>query len=120
MTSAVPVLEYQWWDELANDLSTRPPGSNFIGKFSIVADPAVNNSARAFVCANQLHAHGIPFLNTQSPSCRRLSGNASVLVFSCSCREACGGQFIVSVDDDASHHGVAGQRIGVARAHPSR
>jgi len=68
MTSAssvpqsVRVPEYQWWDELANDLSKRPPGSNFVGKFSIVADPAVNNSTRALVCANELHAHGVPFL----------------------------------------------------------
>ncbi|KAH9957595.1 hypothetical protein BC827DRAFT_650783 [Russula dissimulans] len=87
---STPVPEYQWWDELANDLSARPPGSNFVGKFSIVADPAMNNPTCALTYANQLHAHGVPFSKAQSPSVRNLNRNACRLIYPCSCQQACG------------------------------
>lgn len=56
----VPVILYQWSDELIDALSRLPPCSNFIGKFSVVADPAVNNPMRTNMFANQLRARGIP------------------------------------------------------------
>jgi hypothetical protein len=53
-------IEYQWSDELIADLLELPPRSVFMGKFSIVADPAVNNSTRAHLFAGQLHARAVP------------------------------------------------------------
>jgi hypothetical protein len=53
-------IEYQWSEELVEDLLALPPRSVFIGEFSIVADPAVNNSTRAHLFAGQLHARAVP------------------------------------------------------------
>jgi hypothetical protein len=53
-------IEYQWPDELIAALLALPPRSRYIGKFSIVADPVVNNSTRAHLFANQLHARAAP------------------------------------------------------------
>jgi hypothetical protein len=53
-------------------------------------------------------------------SSRHPNSNQYALVLFCTCQEACHGQVIVSVDDDASHaYDVLGQRIGVAVFHPS-
>jgi hypothetical protein len=53
-------IEYQWSDELIEALLALPPRSRYIGKFSIVADPAVNNSTRAHLFTDQLHARAVP------------------------------------------------------------
>ncbi|KAF8468628.1 hypothetical protein DFH94DRAFT_776144 [Russula ochroleuca] len=118
---SVPVIEYQRSDELIDALSVLPPCSNFIGKFSVVADPAVNNSRRAHMFANQLHDRAIPISeNSRTTSLNAGSSNSYALVFSCICQEACQGRFIVAVDDDTSHpYGVPGQRIGALSMHPS-
>ena len=62
--SAIPppagAIEYQWSDELIQALLALPPRSKHIGKFSIVADPAVNNFARAHLFVNQLHSRAVP------------------------------------------------------------
>jgi hypothetical protein len=56
----VEAIEYQWSEELVADLLALPPRSRYVGKFSIVADPAVNNSTRAHLFARQLHARAVP------------------------------------------------------------
>jgi hypothetical protein len=53
-------IEYQWSDELIEALLALPPRSRYIGMFSIIADPAVNNSTRAHLFADQLHARAVP------------------------------------------------------------
>jgi hypothetical protein len=62
-TSTVPrpaeAIEYQWSDELIEDLLALPPRSRYIGTFSIIADPAVNNSTRVRLFADQLHARAV-------------------------------------------------------------
>lgn len=149
-TSSVPppteAIEYQWSDELIEDLLELPPRSVFNGKFSIVADPAVNNSTRAHLFAGQLHAKAVPiscdipflipflphfhkrahFLSvwhrdySQMTSLNTGSRNSSSFVSYCTCQEGCQGRFVVSVDDDRSHpYGVPGQRIGVVVVHSS-
>jgi hypothetical protein len=137
----VPVIEYQWSDELIDALSRLPPCSNFIGKFSVVADPVVSNSMRAHMFANQLRARAIPISyaafplfphnhadfftlfgreNSRTTSLSTGSSNSYALVFTCHCQEACQGRFIVAIDDDDSHpYGVPGQRIGALNLHPS-
>jgi hypothetical protein len=55
----IDVHEYQWSSELVDELSALPPRSTFVGKFSIVSDPAVDNSKRAFTFADQLRARGL-------------------------------------------------------------
>jgi len=52
-------LEYQWSDELIEALLALPPRSRYIGKFSIIADPAVNNSTRAHLFADQLRTSAV-------------------------------------------------------------
>ena len=56
----VHVPEYQWGDKLVDDLTELPPRSNFVGKFSTILDPQVNNSSRLHIFANQLRAKGLP------------------------------------------------------------
>ena len=62
-TSAVQrpaeAIEYQWSDELIEALLALPPRSKYIGTFSIVADPAVNNSMRVGLFADQLRARAV-------------------------------------------------------------
>lgn len=62
--SAVPppvgATEYQWSDELIEALLALPPRSRYIGKFSIIADPEVDNTTRAHLFATQLHARAVP------------------------------------------------------------
>ena len=57
---AIHVPEFQWSDELIDQLSVLPPRSRFVGKFSVIADPAVDNAMRAHMIADQLRARGIP------------------------------------------------------------
>lgn len=52
--------QFQWPDELADALSVLPAGSEFIGRFSIVADPAVSNIMRARMFADHLRAKAVP------------------------------------------------------------
>jgi len=72
-TSTVPqpqaaeTIEYQRSDELIDALLALPPRSRYIGMFSIVADPTVNNSTRAHLFAGQLHARAVP-ISCVSPS----------------------------------------------------
>lgn len=61
-------IEYQWSEELIVDLLALPPRSRFAGKFSIVADPAVNNSKCARLFSEQLFARGLP-ISCDFPSC---------------------------------------------------
>jgi hypothetical protein len=141
------VQEYQWSSELVDELSALPRRSTFVGKFSIVSDPAVDNSKGAFTFADQLRARGL-FIScvttlptnltlthvtltlirpsrvyrksSKSTSCNMDGGNAFMLLFSCACQPACGGQVVISADDDKSHpSGIPGQRLGVAILHPS-
>lgn len=67
----VGATEYQWSDELIEALLALPPRSRYIGKFSIIADPTVNNSTRAHLFATQLHAGAVP-ISCVVPSCRPL------------------------------------------------
>jgi hypothetical protein len=57
---AIHVPEFQRSDELIDHLSALPPRSRFVGKFSVIADPAVDNTRRAHMIADQLRARGIP------------------------------------------------------------
>ncbi|KAI0289098.1 hypothetical protein BC826DRAFT_1034339 [Russula brevipes] len=127
-TASAPVLprvmdvqEYQWASELVDELAALPPRSTFMGKFSIVYDPAVDNAKRAFMFADQLRARAL-FISKSSESTSRSMdrGNAFVLLISCACQTACRGQIIISADDDKSHpYGIPGQRIGVTVLHSS-
>ena len=54
------VPEYQWSEELVNTLMALPPRSNFVGQFSVVADPDVDNSKRAQMFLDQLRSKGLP------------------------------------------------------------
>ena len=56
----IVVPEFQWSDELIGQLSALPPRSRFVGKFSVIADPEVDNAKRANMFADQLRARGIP------------------------------------------------------------
>jgi hypothetical protein len=58
-TNTVHIPEFQWSDELVGSLSELPPRSAFLGKFTVVADPAVGNANRAYMFADQLRARGI-------------------------------------------------------------
>lgn len=146
-TPAVPrpaeAIEYQWSDELIEALLALPPRSSYIGTFSIVADPAVNNSTRVRLFADQLRARAVhiscvvpshaPFplsptptltfsawcrVHSQTGSVNAGSSNCCALVSYCTCQEGCQGRFVVSADDDLSHpYGVPGQRIGVVVIH---
>jgi hypothetical protein len=142
-TSAVPrpaePIEHQWSDELIEALLALPPRSRYIGTFSIVADPAVNNSTRARLFEDQLRARAVHIscvvpshfpspltfsawcrVHSQAGSVNAGSSNCCALVSHCTCQEGCQGRFVVSVDDDLSHpYGVPGQRIGVVVMHPS-
>jgi len=42
----IDIPEYQWGEELVDTLLALPPRSNFFGKFSVIADPDVDNSKR--------------------------------------------------------------------------
>jgi hypothetical protein len=55
----IPVIEYQWGDELVSHLLGLPPRSNFGGKFGIIADPSVDNVMRAQMFAEQLRSKGV-------------------------------------------------------------
>ena len=57
---AIHVPEFQRSDELIDQLLALPPRSRFVGKFSVIADPAVDNARRAHMIADQLRARGIP------------------------------------------------------------
>ncbi|KAF8489530.1 hypothetical protein F5888DRAFT_1638534 [Russula emetica] len=122
-TSTVPqpaeAIEYQWSDELIEALLTLPPRSRYIGMFSIIADPAVNNSTRAHLFADQLHARVVPISDHSRPiSLNAGSSNSCGFRSHCTCQEGCQGWFDVYVDDDPSHpYGVPGQRIGVIVMH---
>jgi hypothetical protein len=141
------VQEYQWSSELVDELSALPPRSNFVGKFSIVYDPAVDNSKRALMFADQLRDRGLfiscvttlptnltlthvtltlirhsrVYRKSSEPASRNMdSSNAFMLLFSCACQTACRGQVVISADDDKSHpYGIPGQRLGVAVLHSS-
>ncbi|KAI0275746.1 hypothetical protein BGY98DRAFT_1098640 [Russula aff. rugulosa BPL654] len=117
----VEAIEYQWSEELVADLLALPPRSRYVGKFSIVADPAVNNSTRAHLFARQLHARAVPISDySQLTSSNAGSSNSCSFVSYCTCQEGCQGRFVVSADDDSSHpYGVPGQRIGVVVVHPN-
>ncbi|KAN0114175.1 hypothetical protein V8E52_006973 [Russula decolorans] len=122
--STVPrpgAMEYQWSDELIEALLALPPRSRYIGKFSIIPDPKVDNSTRARMFVDQLHARAVLISDHSQPvSLNADSSNSSTLVSYCTCQEGCEGRFVVSVDDDPSHpYGVPGQRIGVVVVHPS-
>ena len=56
----IHVPEFQWSDELIDELAALPPRSRFLAKFSVIADPAVDNARRAQMFADQLRARGIP------------------------------------------------------------
>lgn len=143
---AIHVPEFQRSDELIDQLSALPPRSRFVGKFSVIADPAVDNTRRAHMIADQLRARGIPIScvvttipahppsfftsastdprswdrQTIKTNSRNPASNAYTLIHFCTCQETCYGQIVVSVDDDVSHpYDVLGQRIGVAIFHPS-
>ncbi|KAH9051624.1 hypothetical protein EDB83DRAFT_2522031 [Lactarius deliciosus] len=116
----IPVLEYQWRDELVSHLLELAPRSNFGGKFAIIADPDVDNGMRAQIFADQLRAQGVPISERHSASRAQGTMHAHTLVFPCRCEDGCQGRFLVSVGDDTTHpYGVPGQRIGVALYHPS-
>lgn len=135
-------IEYQWSDELIEALLALSPRSKYIGKFSIIPDPKVDNSARAYMFVDQLRARGVPIScvvpslphshnnadfsfvwcrdHLQPVSLNAESINSCTLVSYCTCQEGCQGRFVVSVDDDPSHpYGVPGQRTGVVVVHPS-
>ncbi|KAH9961868.1 hypothetical protein BJV74DRAFT_346414, partial [Russula compacta] len=116
----VNIPEYQWSDELINELLAQPPRPNFMGKFSVVADPAVDNPKRARMLVEELRAKGAPIPDREhlKPSSRDPSSNSYALIYLCTCQKACRGQFFISVEDDVSHpYGVAGQRNIVAVLH---
>jgi hypothetical protein len=56
----IDIPEYQWGEELVNALMALPPRSNFVGQFSVVADPDVDNSKRAQMFLDQLRSKGLP------------------------------------------------------------
>ena len=135
--------QFQRSDELVDALSVLAPRSEFIGRFSIVADPAVSNIMRARMFADHLRAKALPISYATSPfffpsqltltfiylfcwgsreNAAPLrfdpSKNSCALLIPCTCQEACIGRFIVTVDDDTSHPcGVPGQRIGAILLH---
>ncbi|KAN0128996.1 hypothetical protein V8E53_013146 [Lactarius tabidus] len=122
MPHGIDIPEYQWGEELVNALMALPPRSNFVGQFSVVADPDVDNSKRAQMFLDQLRSKGLPTTGAH----RSVSGDPGALRghaigLNCRCRDGCQGRFIVSVDDDTTHiQGVPGQRIGVALLHASK
>ncbi|KAI0294906.1 hypothetical protein B0F90DRAFT_1753743, partial [Multifurca ochricompacta] len=59
---SIPVPEYQWEDELVVDLLAIPPRLNFLGKFSTISDPKVNNLMRATMFADRVRIKGLPIL----------------------------------------------------------
>jgi hypothetical protein len=56
----VHVPEYQTCDELVAELIALPPRSNFLGQFSVIPDPKVDNLTRAHMFETQLRAKGLP------------------------------------------------------------
>ncbi|KAF8260490.1 hypothetical protein EI94DRAFT_1706246 [Lactarius quietus] len=105
----IPILEYQWGDELVYHLLVLPPRSNFGGKFAIIADPRVDNAMRAQIFADHLRYRGVPISERHSASRTEGTLHTHTLVFPA-----------ISVGDDTTHpYGVPGQRIGVALYHPS-
>jgi hypothetical protein len=142
MPHGIDIPEYQWGEELVNALMALPPRSNFVGQFSVVADPDVDNSKRAQMFLDQLRSKGLPTTCVAAASFVRLTNVVSSLLcrgahrsvsgdpgalrghaigLNCRCRDGCQGRFIVSVDDDTTHiQGVPGQRIGVALLHASK
>lgn len=118
----IDIPEYQWGEELVNALMALPPRSNFVGQFSVVADPDVDNSKRAQMFLDQLRSKGLPTTGAQ----RSVSGDPGALRghaigLNCRCRVGCQGRFVVTVDDDTTHlQNVPGQRIGVALLHASK
>ncbi|KAI0247380.1 hypothetical protein BJV78DRAFT_1285612 [Lactifluus subvellereus] len=121
-SQVIRIPEYQWCDELIDELTALPPRSNFIGKFSIISDPQVDNPARAHAFLDQLRAKGRPLISANiTSSSRNPVGDACMLTISCACQESCGGRLVVSVSDDLSHpYGLTGQRISVGLWHSSR
>jgi len=115
----IPVVEYQWGEELVRHLQGLPPRSNFGGKFSIIADPNVDNAMRAQVFTELLRRQGVPISERQSASRTQGTLHTHMLFFPCKCEDGCAGRFLLSVGDDTSHpYGILGQRIGVALYHP--
>jgi hypothetical protein len=56
----IHIPEYQMCDELIAELIALPPRSNFVGKFSVIPDPEVDNLSRAHIFENQVRAKGLP------------------------------------------------------------
>jgi len=118
----IDIPEYQWGEELVDTLLALPPRSNFFGKFSVIADPDVDNSKRAQMFLDQIRSEGLPTSDTQ----KHVSGNPDspcgrAISLYCKCEVGCQGRFVVSVDSDTTHSlRVPGQRIGVALLHTSR
>lgn len=56
----IDIPEYQWSEELVNALMALPPRSNFVGQFSVIADPDVDNPKRAQMFLDQLRSKGLP------------------------------------------------------------
>lgn len=147
LVSSLPrrINQYQWGEELVDALLGLPPRSNFLGQFSIIADPDVDNSKRAQMFLDQLRSKGLPtsyvavasfgfsFVEPHSSLPfhpgreiqRPVSGNPDAvrghaIGLYCKCEIGCQGRFVVSADDDTTHlHGVPGQRVGVALFHTS-
>lgn len=69
----IPILEYQWGDELVSQLLVLPPRSNFGGKFAVIADPSVDNAMRAQVFADQLRSQGVPISYATLPFVKHFS-----------------------------------------------
>lgn len=63
----IHVPEFQWSDELIDQLLALPPRSRYVGKFSVIADPAVDNTRRAQMFAGQLRARGMPISCVRPP-----------------------------------------------------
>lgn len=61
--------QFQRSDELVDALSELAPRSEFIGRFSIVADPAVSNIMQARMFADHLRAKALPISYATSSFC---------------------------------------------------
>ncbi|KAI9457330.1 hypothetical protein BJY52DRAFT_1273041 [Lactarius psammicola] len=117
----VNVPEYQWGEELVDALLALPPRSNFLGQFSVIADPDVDNFKRAEMFQDQVRSKGLPISGTQRPvSHNPGASRGHAIGLYCICEIGCQGRFVVSVDNDTTHpYGVPGQRISVALLHTS-
>jgi len=60
MVASLPhVPEYQWGPELVAALLVLRPRSNFLGKFSVIANPDVDNATRAQMFVDQVRSNGL-------------------------------------------------------------